>query len=188
MQSGGETKMRRTLVITLCVVGFATPLMLSAWAQREAPARAEERIRREVRHEILMLPYYDVFDNITFKVQGYTVTLMGQVTRPVLKKDVENVVKRIEGVEKVVNQVEVLPTSTADDQLRLKLYRAIYGYPALERYALPVVKPIRIIVKNGNVTLEGVVDSEADKNMANLQANGVPGIFSVANNLRVVKP
>jgi hyperosmotically inducible protein len=180
--------MRRTLAIALSAVGLAIPLLLSARAQREVPARGEERIQREVRHEILMLPYYSVFDNITYKVEGYAVTLMGQVTQPVLKKDVENAVKRIEGVEKVNNQIEVLPTSIMDDQLRRRLYRAIYGDVALERYALPVVKPIRIIVKNGNVTLEGVVDSEADKNMVNLRANGVSNVFSVTNNLRVVKP
>jgi len=135
-----------------------------------------------------MLPFYSVFDNIGFKVEGYNVILTGQVTQPVLKKDVENVVKRIEGVEKVDNRIEVLPTSIVDDQLRLKLYRAIYGDPALERYALPVVKPIRIIVKNGNVTLEGMVDSEADNDVANVRANGVAGVFSVTNHLKVVKP
>jgi hyperosmotically inducible protein len=100
--------------------------------------------------------------------------------------DAENAVKHIEGVEKVDNQIEVLPPSPMDDRLRLTLYRAIYGYPALEKYALGVQKPIRIIVKNGRVTLEGVVDSEADKNLAGLRANGVPDIFSVTNNLQVV--
>jgi hyperosmotically inducible protein len=97
------------------------------------------------------------------------------------------VVKHIEGVEKVDNQIEVLPTSPMDDGLRRRLYVAIYGYPSLEKYAMPVVKPIRIIVKNGHVTLEGVVDSEADKNTAGIRANGVPGIFSVTNNLQVEK-
>jgi len=108
------------------------------------------------------------------------------VTRPTLRSDAENVVKGIEGVQHVVNKIEVLPPSPMDDQLRLALYRAIYGFPALERYALGVQKPIRIIVKNGHVTLEGVVDSEADKNLAGVRANTVPGIFSVTNNLRVV--
>jgi len=102
-----------------------------------------------------MLPYFGVFDNIAYKVDGYNVTLLGQVSRPTLKSDAENVVKKIEGVEKVDNQIEVLPTSPNDDRLRLELYRAIYGYPALQKYALGVQKPIRIIVKNGNVTLEG---------------------------------
>ena len=163
----------------LCVstLGFAQ--------DRDKPsAKAQERIIKEVRHEILMLPYYGVFDDIKFKLDGYTVTLLGQVARPSLKSDAENVVKRIEGVEKVNNQIEVLPTSPVDDRLRLALYRAIYAYPALERYGLGVQKPIRIIVKNGHVTLEGFVDNEGDKNVAFMRANGVPGIFSVTNNLQ----
>jgi osmotically-inducible protein OsmY len=107
-----------------------------------------------------MLPYLGVFDNLTYSVNGYDVTLKGQVTNPTLKKDAERTVKQVEGVEKVDNQIEVLPTSSMDDGLRLRLYRAIYGFPSLEKYAMPVIKPIRIIVKNGNVTLEGVVDSQ----------------------------
>ena len=134
-----------------------------------------------------MLPYLGVFDNLAYKVDGYNVTLMGQVTRPTLKSDSENVVKRIEGVEHVDNQIEVLPVSPNDDRLRRQLYRAIYGYPALQKYALGVQQPIRIIVRNGKVTLEGVVDNEADKNIANIRANGVSGVFAVTNNLQVVK-
>ena len=164
-----------------------TILALSTAAVAQVPARSTERISREVRHELLMLPYFGVFDNIAYKVDGYNVTLLGQVSRPTLKSDAENVVNKIEGVEKVDNQIEVLPTSPNDDRLRLELYRAIYGYPALQKYALGVQKPIRIIVKNGNVTLEGVVDSEADKNIANILAKGVSGAFSVTNNLQVVK-
>ena len=155
--------------------------------QSQAAAKSQERITREVRHELLMLPYFGVFDNIAYKVDGYNVTLMGQVVRPVLKSDAENAVKRIEGVEKVDNQIEVLPPSPMDDRLRRRLFHAIYGYPALEKYSLGVQKPIRIIVKNGHVTLEGVVDTEADKNIAGVRANGVPGIFSVDNHLQVVK-
>ena len=132
-----------------------------------------------------MLPYFDVFDNIAFKVDGDDVTLFGQVTRPTLKTDVERVVKTVEGVEKVDNQIEVLPVSPNDDRLRLRLFRAIYGFNALQRYALPVVKPVRLIVKNGHVTLEGIVDSEGDKNLVNLRARGVSGSFSVTNNLTV---
>src|SRR5271165_5122435 len=150
--------------------------------------RAQERITREVRHELLMLPYFGVFDYIAFKVDGNNVTLLGQVVRPTLKSDAENVVKHIEGVEKVDNQIEVLPPSPMDDRLRLRLFRAIYGFPGLQKYELGVQKPIRIIVKNGHVTLEGVVDSDGDKNLAGLRANGVSGTFSVTNNLQVVKP
>lgn len=153
-----------------------------AFAQND-PATA--RINKEVRHELVMLPYLDVFDNLSYRVDGNCVTLVGQVTRPILKTSAERVVKGIDGVDKVDNQIEVLPLSGHDDRLRRSLYRAIYGYPPMNRYALPVIKPIRIIVKNGHVTLEGVVDSQADKNVANIRANGVHGVFSVTNNLRV---
>src|SRR5579864_6406854 len=164
------------------------------WAQPASPQqnavsdKAVQRIVKEVRHELLMLPYLDVFDYLAYKVDGYNVTLIGQVTRPTLKSDAERVVKGIEGVEKVDNQIEVLPPSSMDDQLRRRLYRAIYGYAPLQKYALGVQQPIRIIVKSGRVALEGVVDNEADKNFAGVRANGVPGVFSVANNLQVVKP
>jgi hyperosmotically inducible protein len=167
---------------------LATTCILAAGqAQQEPSQKAVERIQKEVRHELLMLPYLYVFDNLAYKVEGYNVTLYGQVSRPTLKSDAENAVKRIEGVEKVDNQIEVLPTSPMDDRLRVRLYRAIYGYAPLQRYAMPVIKPIRIIVKNGHVTLEGVVDNEADKNIAGIRANGVSGIFSVTNNLVVAK-
>lgn len=147
--------------------------------------RALRGIEREVRHELVMLPYYGVFDNLTFQVSGPTVTLGGQVSRPTLKSSAENVVKDIEGVDKVVNNIEVLPVSPMDDRIRLATFRAIYGHTALNRYALQAVPPIHIIVRNGNVTLEGVVASEADKNIANIQARGVPDVFDVKNNLRV---
>lgn len=173
---------RRLLLIATVAVAITT---LAAAAPKEVSPQAVERIQREVRHEILMLPYFDVFDNITFKVEGYDVTLSGQVVRPTLKTDAERVVKAIEGVEKVDNQIEVLPVSPNDDRIRIRAFRAIYGYSALQRYALPVIKPIRIIVKNGHITLEGVVDSEADKNLVNMRARGVSGSFSVTNNLMV---
>jgi len=175
----------KRLIAVLAAVAIAGA---SAVAQaQEVSPKAVERIQKEVRHELLMLPYFDVFDNLAYKVDGYNVTLYGQVTRDTLKSDAEKAVRGIEGVEKVDNQVEVLPGSPMDDRLRIRLYRAIYGYGPLERYAMPVVKPIRIVVKNGHVTLEGVVDNEGDKNLAGLRANGVSGIFSVTNNLQVVK-
>jgi hyperosmotically inducible protein len=159
----------------------------AAPTQRDQPsARSQERIQKEVRHELLMLPWFGVFDNIAYKVEGYNVTLYGQVVRPSLKSDAENVVKHIEGVEHVDNKIEVLPPSPMDDRLRIQLFHAIYGYEPLQKYALGVQKPIRIIVKNGHVSLEGVVDNQADKDAAGIRANGVPGIFSVTNNLQVV--
>jgi hyperosmotically inducible protein len=170
----------------VAVILFSLATLGLAQDRSQPSAKSQDRIVREVRHELLMLPWFGVFDNIAFKVDGGTVTLYGQVVRPSLKPDAENAVKHIEGVEKVDNQIEALPTSPMDDRLRLELYRAIYGYPALEKYALGVQKPIRIIVKNGHVTLEGVVDNDADKNLAGLRANGVPSIFSVTNNLQVV--
>ena len=142
---------------------------------------------RAVRHELLMLPYYSVFDNIEFSVDGYRVTLSGEVVRPTLKSDAENVVKRIEGVERVVNKIKVLPASFNDDRIRHATYRAIYRHPVLNRYALQSVPPIHIIVDNGNVTLVGVVANEMDKNVAYVQANSVPEVFSVTNRLRVEK-
>jgi hyperosmotically inducible protein len=177
----------RTLLFVACTILALGSTVLARQAG-QAPARSTERIAKEVRHELLMLPYLGVFDNLGYKVDGYNVTLAGQVTRPTLKSEAENVVKKIEGVEHVDNQIEVLPPSPMDDRLRRQLYRAIYGYPALQKYALGVQQPIRIIVKSGKVTLEGVVDSEADKNIANIRANSVSGVFSVTNNLQVVKP
>lgn len=145
------------------------------------------RLEREVRREIVTLPFYSIFDHFAFRVDGETVTLMGKVSRPTLKSDAENVVKKIEGVEKVKNEIHLLPLSPNDDRLRLALYRAIYGHSALQTLAVRAYPPIHIIVENGKVTLEGVVADEMQNSIANSQANGVPGVFSVTNNLRVEK-
>ena len=147
--------------------------------------RGTDRIAKEVRHELVMLPYYNVFDNLAFRVDGSTVTLMGQVDRPTLKSDAERVVKSIEGVERVVNNIEVLPLSPNDDRIRRAVYAAIFSEPSLQMYNIRAVPPIHIIVKNGNVALEGVVATQAERNIAGIRANGVPGVFSVQNNLRV---
>ena len=177
--------MKRRFSVTTAAVAavlLATPVLVQG---ATAAAQPSERLDRQVRHELILLPYYDVFDNLAFQVDGNRVTLMGQVTRPTLKTDAERVVKRIEGVASVDNRIEVLPLSTFDNQIRLRVLRAVYGQNALFRYNLGAVAPIRIIVKNGDVTLEGVVASQADKAIANIAANGVPGVFSVTNNLRV---
>jgi hyperosmotically inducible protein len=180
--------MKKILAVTSLVL-FAS-LLLPGQTQPVSPGQtspeAESRIAREVRHEILMLPWYGVFDVIGFQVNGYNVTLTGSVVKPVTKSDAENAVKRIEGVQSVNNQIEVLPPSPMDDGLRVRLFRAIYGFPSLEKYDLGTIKPIRIIVKNGHVALEGVVDNQADKDTAGIRANGVPGVFEVKNNLQVV--
>lgn len=181
--------MKHRLLIAFASLLALVTLGAAQDAQRDQPsAKSQERIVKEVRHELLMLPYFGVFDYIAFKVDGYNVTLLGQVVRPTTKSDAENAVKHIEGVEKVDSQIEVLPPSPNDDRLRQRLFRAIYGFPALQKYELGVQKPIRIIVKNGHVTLEGVVDNDGDKNLAGIRANGVSGSFSVTNNLQVVKP
>lgn len=146
-----------------------------------------DRVSREVRHELVMLPYYGVFDNLAFKVENGTVTLLGQVTNPVLKSDAEKSIKGVEGVNKVNNQIQVLPLSSMDNQTRLAEYRAIYGYVGLDRYAMQAVPSIHIIVDNGHVTLVGVVDTQADKDLAGVRANTVAGVFSVTNNLQVGK-
>jgi hyperosmotically inducible protein len=175
---------------------LGTALLLLATAVITAASIAERRtgqketkssqnLVREVRHQLVLLPYYSVFDNLAYKVDGDHVTLEGQVARPTLKSEAENVVRSIEGVSGVTNNIEVLPTSPMDDQLRRALYRAIYGDPTLNKYSWSSVASIHIIVKNGHVTLEGVVDNETDKNVAGLRANGVPNVFSVDNHLVV---
>jgi hyperosmotically inducible periplasmic protein len=175
----------KTLVLGL---GMLASVLSFSVQSAMASQPGMERIEKQVKHELNMLPYANAFDYMTFTVDAdNSVTLSGEVTNPVLKSDAGNVVKRIEGVEHVNNQIKVLPVSFFDNGSRLRLYRAIYGYGQLQRYALGVQKPIRIIVENGHVTLMGVVDNEMDKNLAGLRANGVPGIFSVDNQLRVVK-
>lgn len=177
--------MNRRLSTLLSFVLLVAPVALASGQNQTASGTAQARVQREVMHELLMLPYYDVFDSIGYQVNGDTVTLMGSVTRPVLKSDAENSIKHIEGVSRVDNKIEVLPPSPMDDQLRLALFRAIYGFPSLEKYSLGVQKPIRIIVNNGHVSLEGIVDSQGDKDTAGIRANSVANVFSVTNNLRV---
>ena len=147
---------------------------------------SQDRLVKEVRHELIMLPYYGVFDNLAFRIDGRTVILEGQVVKPVVKSDAGNSVKRIEGVEKVVKNIEVLPPSPMDDRIRRAVYQSIYSYGPLFKYGGMAVPPIHIIVKGGRVTLEGVVDNETDKGLAGMRANQVPGTFQVTNNLRVV--
>jgi hyperosmotically inducible periplasmic protein len=150
------------------------------------PGSDETRIAREVRHQLVTLPFYGVFDDLAFSVDGGTVTLMGTVVRPTLKSSAENVTKRVEGVTQVINNIKVLPLSPLDDRIRLAEYRAIYGDPTLgTRYGYRAIPPIHIIVENGHVTLEGVVANEFDKNLINVRANQVPNVFSVTNNLIV---
>ena len=184
-------KQLRALFVSLL---FVSPVAVAPRAealpsQANKHQRSEEkyweRLAKQVRHQLVMLPWYSVFDNLAFRIDRDKVTLLGQVTRPVLKSDAEAVVKGIEGVASVKNDIEVLPLSPMDDKLRRAVFRAIYGEPGMQRYAIQPIPTIHIIVKNGNVTLEGVVDTEMDRNLANLRANQVPNVFSVKNNLVV---
>ena len=187
--------MKKSLLVVLALPLIFSMALLASAAIQDNPAagalsqKSIDRIIREVHHELVMLPFYGVFDNLAYKVDpDGSVTLLGQVVRPTLKSDAENVVKRIEGVEKVVNNIEVLPTSGNDDRIRRAAYRAIYGNSVLSQYQLRAVPPIHIIVKNGHVTLEGAVARQMDKQIAGMQANGVHGAFSVTNNLAVDEP
>jgi hyperosmotically inducible protein len=186
--------MRKELRFLFLMLLLAVPMVALANSSTARPqeqkkqrseAKYREKLAKEVRHQLVMLPWYSVFDNLAYKVERDKVSLYGQVVRPTLKSDAEAAVKSIEGVASVVNNIEVLPLSPMDDQLRRAVYRSIYGDPGLSRYSIQAVPSIHIIVKNGNVTLEGVVDNETDKNLAGLRANGVPNVFSVKNNLVV---
>jgi hyperosmotically inducible protein len=169
-----------SLILTGSLLGAAMLLPAST----TTPATAKP-LEERVRHELVVLPWYNVFDNLAFQVNGDQVTLYGKVTRPTLKSDAENVIKRLEGVAHVTNKIDVLPLSPFDDRLRFALFRSIYSQPGLDRYAMGAIPGIHIIVDNGNVTLEGVVMNEMDKNLAFMRANGVSGVFSVKNNLQV---
>lgn len=180
----------RTILTAILLVAFSAAALPTAAiplqkSKSQGEPKTEKQLVREVRHQLVMLPYYTVFDNLTYTVEGDKVILGGQVVRPTLKSDAAGVVKTIEGVGSVVNNIEVLPLSPMDDQLRRAVYRAIYGDTSLSRYSYSAVPSIHIIVKNGNVTLEGIVDNDSDKNLANLRASQVPNVFSVKNNLTV---
>jgi hyperosmotically inducible protein len=142
---------------------------------------------RKIRKELVTLPFYGLFDNLAFNYEEGVVTLYGQVSRPTLKKDAARVVERLAGVDQVINRIEVLPLSNFDDRIRIAVYRAIYRQPGLDRLSLQAVPPIHIIVKNGNVTLEGVAANKGDAARAFIAANGVSGVFSVKSNLRIEK-
>jgi hyperosmotically inducible protein len=167
------------------LLGAALLAAQLSFANTPGNGGSQHRITEEVRRKLVTLPFYSLFDNFTYNVDGTTVTLMGKVSQPTLKADAEATVKRIEGVETVRNEITVLPLSPVDDRLRLALYHAIYGNTALQNLSIRAVPPIHIIVENGHVTLEGVVATDAQKIVAGMEANSVPGIFSVTNNLRL---
>lgn len=175
-------RISRTLLLLFTISALA--VASSQNDQRFSP-KAQERMTKEIRHKLVMLPQFGAFDNIEFKLQGYDVLLIGQVVNPTLRTDAEREVKRVEGVERVENRIEVLPTSLNDDRLRRQVFFAIYRYGPLQHYGIGSNRPIHIIVSSGHVTLVGVVDRESDKTMAGMRANGVDGVFSVQNDLLV---
>lgn len=187
----------RPITSKLPSIALTITMLLTLNVAVSAAARANQAPRdsqayqawltTEVRHQLVMLPYYSVFDNLEYKVDGNKVTLLGEVTQPTLKSDAAAAVKSIEGVAAVDNQIKVLPLSSMDDSTRRAEYRAIYSFPSLQMYSMRAVPPIHIIVDHGHVTLEGVVATQADKNAAGVRANGVSGVFSVTNNLQVEK-
>jgi hyperosmotically inducible protein len=172
------------------ILAIAATLAIATSAAVAAPVVSndqglnQQQIMKKVQKELVTLPYYGVFDNLAYKVEGDTVTLYGQVVRPSTRQDAEHRVARIKGVERVVNQIEVLPLSSFDDSIRVRTYRTLFRTGGLYRYAMGANPSIHIVVNRGHVTLEGVVSNEGDKNLAYMAARGVPGVFSVTNNLR----
>jgi hyperosmotically inducible protein len=178
----------RSLLFVVAIAALASGVCLAQEYPGNvvrSPKSEQKWLTQEVRHQLLEVPWYSVFDNLAFQVNGSEVTLLGQVTIPTVKIDAENAVKRIEGVTKVSNKIEVLPLSPMDDAIRRAEYRAIYGDPVLQRYAMGAVPAIHIIVNGGHVQLIGWVGTQMDKDVAGLRANGVPNVFSVENDLQV---
>jgi BON domain-containing protein len=174
------TKMKSKLMVVVAAVALAASVAVVS-----AAPTGQQRTMDKVRKELVTLPYYGVFDNLAYKVEGNTVTLYGQVRRPSTRRNAEGRVARIEGVDHVINNIEVLPVSGFDDSIRTRSYRAVFRSGGLYRYAMGANPSVHIVVKNGHVALEGVVSNQMDSQLAYMAAKGVPGVFSVTNNLRV---
>jgi hyperosmotically inducible protein len=173
------------LMVVVISLAAATSIAIAAPTTSSSRGASDAQMENKVRKDLVTLPYYGVFDNLAYQVNGNTVTLYGQVVRPITRKDAERRVARIEGVDRVINNIEVLPVSGFDDSIRARTYRAVFRSGSLYRYAMGANPSIHIIVKGGHVTLEGVVSSQMDSQLAYMAANGVPGVFSVTNNLRL---
>lgn len=183
----GVTAMRNKIQMISLIVFLALSPIVMAGSYSGKSQNGLSPLEDRVRHALATLPYYSVFDNLEFQVQGTNVMLSGQVVRPTLKKEAENAVRQVADIGEVENRIEVLPLSPSDEAIRLATYRAIYRIPSFTKYAIMAVPPIHIIVKNGDVTLVGAVSSQGEKNLVNIRANSVPGVFSVENELRVVR-
>src|SRR5919206_2043350 len=185
----GEVKMK---AILNRVIALVAALVVAASVAAAAPAdqlgerAAYEQLAKKVRKELVTLPWYGVFDNLAYEIDGSTVTLHGQVVQPSTRSDAERRVKRLAGVERVGNNIEGLPLSSFDDSIRVSAYRALFGWNSpLFRYGRGVNPSIHIVVNGGHVSLEGVVSNEGDRRLAYIKASSVPGVFSVTNNLQV---
>jgi hyperosmotically inducible periplasmic protein len=189
MKKGLNTFLSAILALGTTGLAFAASVdQPSQQITNTADARLEQRLSKEVRHELNMIPQFTVFDNLAYRVDGGTVTLFGQVRDGIVKDSADARVKHLEGVERVDNRIEILPASFNDDRIRRQLARAVFNDPRLFNYAIQPAPPIHIIVKNGHVDLEGVVRTQAEKDDAFIRANGVSGVFSVQNNLQVEQP
>jgi hyperosmotically inducible protein len=189
MKKGLNTFLSAVLALGTTGLAFAASVdQPSQQITNSANARLEQRLSSEVRHELNMIPQFTVFDNLAYRVNGGTVTLFGQVRDAIVKDSAEARVKHLEGVERVDNQIEILPASFNDDRIRRRVASAVFNDPRLFNYGIQSVPPIHIIVKNGHVNLEGVVRTQAEKGDAFIRANGVSGVFSVENNLQVEQP
>jgi hyperosmotically inducible protein len=175
---------KNRIIGVLAILMIATVAAIAAPGASNETGAGEQQVAKKVRHELVTLPYYGVFDNLAYKIEGSTVTLYGQVVQASTRSDAEHRVAKIDGVERVINNIEVLPLSSFDDEVRIRTYRTIFRTGGLYRYAMGANPSIHIVVKGGHVTLEGVVANEADAQLANIAANSVPGVFSVTNNLR----
>lgn len=189
MRKGLQTFLAAILALGTAGLAFAGSTDEAAQqSMSSVNQRLDQRLSGEVRHELNMIPEFTVFDNLAYRVDGGTVTLLGQVRDAIVKDSAEARVKHLEGVERVDNQIEILPASFNDDRIRRQVANAVFNDPRLFNYGIQSVPPIHIIVKNGHVNLEGMVRTQTDKNDAFIRANGVPGVFSVENNLQVEQP
>jgi len=176
---------RVAAAVAATVIAVSAAVAAPATAESGAQPAAYEQLAKKVRKELVTLPWYGVFDNLAYEIDGSTVRLYGQVVRPTTRTDAERRVRRLAGVERVENQIEVLPLSSFDDSIRVATYRALYGWNSpLFRYGRGANPSIHIVVNRGHLTLEGVVANENDRRLAYIMANSVPGVFSVTNNLR----
>ena len=179
--------MLRRILVILIMIGLTASLTASAASNRQEGSVRNFGFTESIRKQLARLPYYGVFDNLAFELNGNTVVLYGQVVRPTTKREAERRVAKMEGVERVINKIEVLPPSSFDDSIRRRVYNAVFRTGGLYRYAMGANPSIHIVVNRGRVSLEGVVSNQMDSQLAYMAANGVPGVFSVTNNLRVGK-